>query len=317
MSVSGAFGSCLPWRELDGLLAASRTLFPSVPTSPSGVLQTAIHRVSERLVGKRLTVHTAGSDLRMTLVELDCRVSSVGIGQADVGDLRLVIDDVEDIADSKNTDNTGSGVVPVERVVIVCRDLRARSLPMPALATDSIELTITLGADALRELVARARPDVLVDPGVDRILRLRSARRPNCGHLQVEPRVEGSRVLLRPVALQTARLRVPLPKAVRAIPVDVPDLPGGLRLTGIEPGVGNLILHGVTNSWRERLASIPLSTVLSGITSAATTLTVPRLGEGWTRHLRSVASTGALTDPGTRRHPVVRSGTCARHPCWR
>lgn len=270
MSVSGAFGSWLPWRELDGLLAAGRTLFPSVPTSPSGVLQVAIHTVSERLVGKRLTVRTAGSDLRMTLVEMDCRVSSVGIGQADVGDLRLVLENIENIEDS-------SGGVPLERVVIVCRDLRVRSLPMPTLATDSIELTITLGATALRDLVARARPGVLVDPGEDRILRLRSARRPTWGHLQVEPHVEGSRVLLQPVALQTARLRVPLPKGARPIPIDVPDLPGGLRLTGIESGVESLILNGVTDRWRERLATIPLSAVVGGITSAATTLVVPRL----------------------------------------
>lgn len=280
MSVPGAFGSWLPWRELDGLLAAGRTLFPSVPTSPSGVVQTAIHTMSERLVGKRLTVRTAGADLRMTLVELDCQVSSVGIGQADVGDLRLVVDDVESSTDTVGGADTASGVVPVERVVIVCRDLRARSLPMPAITTDSIELTITLGADALRGLVAQARPDVHVEPGEDRILRLRSTRRPTWGHLQVEPHVDGPRILLQPVALQSAGLRVPLPKGVRPIPVDVPDLPGGLRLTGIEPGVGNLILHGVTDHWRERLATIPLSILLTGITSAVTTLTVPRLGEG-------------------------------------
>ncbi|WP_116042583.1 hypothetical protein [Amycolatopsis palatopharyngis] len=270
MSIPGAFGSWLPWRELEGLFTAGRTLLPSMPTSPSGVLQTAIRTVGDRLVGNRLTVRAADTDLRMTLVELDCRISSVGIGQADVGDLRLVVEDVE---------STEGGHIPVRRAVIVCRDLRVRSIPVPTLATQAIELTITVGGDVVRDLVTQARPDVLADVGADRILRLRSARRPGWGHLQVEPYIDGSRILLRPVAAQVSRVRVPLPTRVRPIPVDVPDLPRGLRLTGIETGPGNLVLRGVTDHWRDRLASIPLSSLLGALTSAATTLTVPWLGE--------------------------------------
>ncbi|SFA93683.1 hypothetical protein SAMN05216266_102321 [Amycolatopsis marina] len=131
----------------------------------------------------------------------------------------------------------------------------------------------------MRDLVSQARPDVLAELGTDGLLRLRSTRRPHLGHLQVEPYIEGTRILLRPVAARISRLRVLLPARTRPIPVDLPDLPGGLRLTGIGTAPAELTLYGVTDYWRDRLATIPLSTLLGAVTSAVSTLTVPWLGE--------------------------------------
>ncbi|SFP00421.1 hypothetical protein SAMN05421810_101658 [Amycolatopsis arida] len=271
MDGTGLFDGWLP-RELESLLAAGRTLLPSVsmpavPTSPSGMVETAVHVVGDRLVGRRLTARVAEHDVAFTLGELDCRVASVGLlGRADVGDLRLVAEDV---------DWPGG---PLRRVTVVGRDVRVRSLPTPALVAATVEVDITVAADVLRARVAEARPGVDVELDPDGTLRLRSTRRPWWGSVEVEPRVVDADVLLRPVAAHALGRRIRLPRRLRHVPVSLPALrdgPVGLRLTGVDTGAGEVVLRGTADAWRDRLATVPLTGLLGWLGTIAGTLTVP------------------------------------------
>jgi hypothetical protein len=270
VSGPGLFEGWLPKRELENLLAVGKTLFFSkaqspVPMTPAAMLETAVQTAGERMLGRRVTVRAGASDVEMTLVEIDFRVDSVGLGQARMGDVRLVAEDV-DVPD-----------YPLERLTLVCRDVRMSSLPMPTLVAGSVEVSVAASAAALRNRVAELRPDILAEPGEDGYLLLRSAKRPRWGHLRVEPGIDDGLILLRPRALGFGPFGIGLPRWLRPITIPVPDLPNGLRLTGVEVDNGELILHGLADQWRERLSSVPLSTLLSWVTTAATTLTVPRL----------------------------------------
>ncbi|WP_158886892.1 hypothetical protein [Amycolatopsis anabasis] len=255
MSGPSLFDDWLPWR-----------LLPTVPVTPAAMLQTAVRTAGDRMLGRRLTVRAGEADVEMTLAELDFRVSSVGLGQAQMGDVRLVFEDIA-VPDT-----------PLDRLVLVCRDVEVRSLPSPVLVAASVEVAVTVSAEVLADRIAEVRPDVLVEVGTDRIVRVRSARRPHWGALHVEPDVGADGVSLRPVAVQFGGVRIRLPRRLRPISVTVPDLPRGLRLTGVEPGEGELVVYGLADRWRERLSSIPLGTLVGWLTTAATTLTVPRLG---------------------------------------
>jgi hypothetical protein len=51
-----------------------------------------------------------------------------------------------------------------------------------------------------------------------------------------------------------------------------------LKLTKVEPRHDELVLHTVAEEWPERLSRIPLPDLLSWLTTAAMTMTLPNLG---------------------------------------
>jgi hypothetical protein len=262
---NGVFDSWLPRRELESLFAAGRTLLPSMPVTPSSMLSTIVQTAAERMVGQRLTVRSGVSDVDLTLTEVDCQVDSIGLGQARIGDLRLVAEDI-DVPET-----------PLERLTVLCRDVSLTSLPLPALAAGEVEVSAVVSAEVVCARIAELRPDVVVEFAPDRTLRLRTARGLRWGSLRVTVEVADGEVLLRPAALHAGPVSVPLPRRMRPFTITVPELPRGLRLTGVEVGDGELVLHGIADRWRERLSSVPLSTLLGWVSTTATTLTVPKL----------------------------------------
>jgi hypothetical protein len=90
--------------------------------------------------------------------------------------------------------------------------------------------------------------------------------------------VEPEAVVLTPTTLHIGRWKFRAPKRIRPIVLALPELPKGLRLTGVRAVEGELVLNTVADEWPERLARIPLGDLLSWLTTAALTLTLPRLG---------------------------------------
>jgi hypothetical protein len=138
----------------------------------------------------------------------------------------------------------------------------------------SVELEITVSADVVRAKVAEIEPNLVVDIGDDSVVRVRWARQPGWGHLEVEPVLDAEQgLVLAPQVLQVAGMRFGAVRRMRPTVVEVPDLPRGLRLTAVEPGPGELVLRGEAERWRER---IPLTDLLGWLATAASTLTLPR-----------------------------------------
>jgi hypothetical protein len=256
------FESWAPWTELAGLAAAGRALVPAVPTTPAAVLRSA----SERLVGRRLTVKTGGADVELTLTELDYRADSLRLATGKLGDVRIVAEDVT------------WPETPLKRVTVVAGDVRVRSLPAPSVTPATVAIEIIVDGDVVRSLITKLRPGIIAEPGEAGLVAIRWGRHPRWGHAEFEPEVDGTDLFLRPRALRVAGFRIPLPRTLKPVALPPPDLPRGLRLTAVEVRGGELALHVLAEEWPERLSRIPPADLLGWLTTAALTLTIPRLG---------------------------------------
>ena len=113
-----------------------------------------------------------------------------------------------------------------------------------------VELTVELSADALDDLFRLAAPRLTGEIGEDGIARLRLARRPALGHLEVDASLDGSTLWLKPRGLVLRRRRLRLPDRTPSYPVHLPELPHGLQLTDISIEPDMLCLSGTLQEWR-------------------------------------------------------------------
>ncbi|TCO44252.1 LmeA family phospholipid-binding protein [Actinocrispum wychmicini] len=251
-----------PWRELEGLLAVGKALLPGLANSPAAVLQMAVRVAGDRVVGRRVTMRVGEHDVELTPVEIDTDLDTVGLALGQVPHVKIVAEDVT------------WPDAPLTRLSLVCADVRFQSLPVPSVVAGSVALEITVSADVVRAKVAELQPKLVMDIGADSVVRVRWARRPSWGHLEVEPVLDPTQgLVLAPQVLQVAGLRFGAVRRMQPTVVEIPDLPRGLRLTAVEPGPGELVLRGEAERWRE---NIPLTDLLTWLATAAATLTLPR-----------------------------------------
>jgi hypothetical protein len=97
-----------------------------------------------------------------------------------------------------------------------------------------------------------AAPRLSGEVGPDGIARLRFANRPGAGHVEVETRLDGSTLWLKPRAI-TRRRRWKLPARTPSYPVQLPPLPHDLQLTGVEFDADVMRLRGTLPEWRAEL----------------------------------------------------------------
>lgn len=261
-----------PFPELAGLAAAGRSLLPNVPVTPAALLRT----VTEQLVGRRLTAKVGDGEVALTLTELDYPADSLRLATGRIGDVLIVAEDV-DWPEPVGEDGERSSI-PLRRVTVLAEDVRLRSLPTPTATPARVEIEITVAAEVLRDRVAAVRPGIEVTPGEDGLLQIRWAKHPEWGHLTLEAIVEDDAVVLVPRNLHVRRRPFRAPRRFRPIVLPLPELPPGIRLATVEPRQGELVLHTVAEEWPERLSRVPLTDLLSWLTTAAMTLTLPKLG---------------------------------------
>ncbi|MGA6166243.1 LmeA family phospholipid-binding protein [Amycolatopsis magusensis] len=229
--------------ELAGLAAA---LVPGTALTPAAILRTA----AERMTGRRLTVRVDGHDVRFTVTALDYEADTLRLAAGRLGDVRLVADDVT------------WPDFPLRRVTVLGKDVRVRSLPVITATPASVELEVRVAAEVVTGRLAELRPDLVIELA-DGYARVRWAKVPGLGHLDVEPTLAEDAVVLVPRGLRVAGLR--LPPRIDAISVALPEFPEGLRLTGIEPHPDELVLRLNAAQWPERLSRVPLLDLLGWV----------------------------------------------------
>jgi hypothetical protein len=273
MSDGRWFDGWSPWPELAGLAAAGRSLLPNVPVTPAALART----VTEQLVGRRLTATVGDREVGLTLTELDYPADSLRLATGRLGDVRIVAEDIDWPEPAPNSEED-SGSIPLRRVTVLAEDVRLRSLPTPAAKPARVQLQIAVSAEVLRERVAKARPGIVADPAGSGLLQIRWARHPRWGHLTLRPQVADDAVVLVPQTLHIGQRKLRPPRAFQPIVLPLPELPPGISLTKVEPRHGELVLHAVAAEWPDRLSRIPLTDLLTWLTTAAVTLTLPKLG---------------------------------------
>jgi hypothetical protein len=140
-----------------------------------------------------------------------------------------------------------------------------------------VELTLEVPAPVLDDLFEWAAPRLSGEVGPDGIARLRLARRPMLGHLEVDAQLDGSTLWLKPRGLVFRESRWRLPARTPAYPVRLPELPSGLILTSISFAPGVVCLSGMLPEWRMDVPRKRLEDIINQLSVVGVPLNVTRL----------------------------------------
>jgi hypothetical protein len=233
-----------------GAAAAYRTLF------------TTVRRL---VVGRRLAIQLDDGELTLTVTEFDSRLDVRGLSVGQLNDVRLAARDIRWEGHQ------------FEFATAVLHNVHMRPTAPPTMVAAPVELTLEVPATALDELFRWAAPRWSGEINSDGVATLRLARRPMLGHLEVDARLDGSTLWLKPRGIVTRRSRWTLPARTPAYPVDLPEMPHGLRLTAIHFSPGVVHLSGTVSEWRMDLPRKRLEEILNQLSVVGVPLNLTRL----------------------------------------
>jgi hypothetical protein len=244
-----------PFHPMDMLAALwSTAAVAPVNTGAAAAYRTLFLTVRRLVVGRRLVVRLPDGDLALKITEFESRLDLRGLSVGQLSDVRLVA-----------TDLTWNGY-RFERATAALHNVHMRPTVPPVLVAAPIELTLELPTPVLDELFQWAAPRLSGEVGADGIARLCLARRPHSGHLEVETRLDGSTLWIKPLAI-VRRRRWTLPRRTPAYPVQLPELPRGLQLTAIDLAPGVVRLTGALPQWRMELPRARLEDVIGQLSA--------------------------------------------------
>ncbi|MGV0793786.1 hypothetical protein [Mycolicibacterium sp. XJ1819] len=255
-----------PFRPIDMLTALwSTTAAAPVSTGAAVAYRTLFTTVRRMVVGRKLAIQLDDGELTLTVTEFDSRldVRRLSVGQLD--DVRLAARDIRWQGHR------------FDHATAVLHNVHIRPTVPPVLVAAPVELTLEVPAVAIDELFRWVAPRWAGEVGGDGVARLRRARRPGLGHVEVEARLDGTTVWLRPRALVVRQWRRPLPARIPAYPVQLPPLPHGVQLTGVEFGPDMVALSGVASEWRMDMPRKRLEDIFTQLSGVGMPLNMTRL----------------------------------------
>ncbi len=256
-----------PFRPLD-LLASlwSTAAVAPVSTGAAAAYRTLFMTLRRLVVGRELSVRLDEGDITLTVTEFDSRLDVRGLAVGQLSDVRLA---ARDIRWENNR---------LDRATAVLHNVHLRPSAPPVLIAAPVDLTVELPTDALDDLFRLAAPRLAGEVGQDGIARLRFARRPGLGHLEVDALLDGSTLWLKPRGLVVRSKRLRLPGRTPAYPVHLPELPHGLVLTDISIEPDKLCLSGTLQEWRVDVPRTRLEDVISQLSVVGRPLNLTRFG---------------------------------------
>jgi hypothetical protein len=258
-----------PFRPLDMLSSLwSTAAVAPVSTGAAAAYRTLFMTLRRLVVGRELSVRLDEGDITLTITEFDSRLDVRGLAVGQLSDVRLAARDIR-------WDNNR-----LDRATAVLHNVHLRPSAPPVLIAAPVELTVELPADALDDLFRLATPRLTGEIGEDGIARLRLARRPGIGHLEVDALLDGSTLWLKPRGLVVRSKRMRLPGRTPAYPVHLPDLPHGLQLTDISIEPDKLCLSGTLQEWRIDVPRTRLEDVINQLSVVGRPLNLTRFGRG-------------------------------------
>jgi hypothetical protein len=256
-----------PFRPIDMLtsLWSSAAVAP-VSTGAAAAYRTLFMTVRRLVVGRRLAVRLDDDDLTLTVTEFDSRLDVRGLSVGQLNDVRLTARDIC---------WHGSRF---DRATAVLHNVHMKPTAPPMLVAAPVELTLEVPAPVLDDLFLWAAPRLSGEVGADGIARLRLARRPRFGHVEVDARLDGSTLWLRPCGLVIRQSRWRLPARTPAYPVRLPELRHGFALTGISFAPDVVCLSGTLPEWRMDVPRKRLEDILNQLSVVGVPLNLTRLG---------------------------------------
>jgi hypothetical protein len=256
-----------PFRPIDMLasLWSSAAVAP-VSSGAAAAYRTLFVTVRRLVVGRRLAVRLDDGDLTLTVTEFDSRLDVRGLSVGQLNDVRLAARDI------RWHDNV------FDRATAVLHNVHMKPTAPPMLVAAPVELTLEVPAPVLDELFEWAAPRLSGEVGPDGIARLRLARRPMLGHVEVDARLDGSTLWLKPRGMVVRGTRWRLPGRTPAYPVHLPELPNGLMLTSVSFAPGVVCVSGMLPEWRMDVPRKRLEDIINQLSVVGVPLNVTRLG---------------------------------------
>jgi hypothetical protein len=256
-----------PFRPLDMLtsLWSSAAVAP-VSSGAAAAYRTLFMTVRRLVVGRRLAVRLDDGDLMLTVTEFESRLDVRGLSVGQLNDVRLAARDIYWNGHR------------FDRATAAMHNVHVKPTAPPMLVAAPVELTLEIPAPVLDDLFRWAVPRLSGEVGADGIARLRLARRPLLGHVEVDARLDGSTLWLRPRGLAVRQSQWRLPARTPAYPVRLPELPQGLILTGISFAPGVVCLSGTVPEWRMDIPRKRLEDIIDQLSVVGVPLNLSRLG---------------------------------------
>lgn len=252
------------------MLASLWSMAAVAPVSSGAAVayRTLFMTLRRLVVGRQLAVKLDEGDITLTITEFDSRLDGRGLSGGQLNDVRLA---ARDISWEGNR---------LDRATAVLHNVQLRPAAPPVLVAAPVDLSLELPTEVLDDLFRLAAPRLAGEIGPDGVARLRLARRPTLGHLEVDASLDGSALSLKPRGLVLRRKRWSLPQRTPAYRVHIPELPHGLQLTDIGFAPDLLCLSGTLPEWRIDVPRRRLEDVVNQLSVVGRPLNLTKLGRG-------------------------------------
>lgn len=255
-----------PFRPVDMLTALwSSTAVAPVSSGAAAAYRTLFTTVRRLVVGRRLAIQLDDGELTLTVTEFDSRLDVRRLSVGQLNDVRLAARDIRWHAHR------------FDHATAVLHNVHMRPTAPPTLVAAPVEVTLDVPAAVVDELFRWVAPRWSGEVGSDGVARLRRSRYPGLGHVEVGARLDGSTLWLQPQAVVVRRWRRPLPGRTPAYPVQLPPLPHGLQLNGVEFGPDVVRLSGLASEWRMDVPRKRLEELLTQLSGVGMPLNMTRL----------------------------------------
>jgi LmeA-like phospholipid-binding len=232
-----------PRNPMDVMTAvwSAATLLPPVSTGAGAAYQAMFIALRRVVLGRTLTMQAAGEPLAMTVTDVVSLLNPYHLVSGRL-DLRLTLTGI----------NWGDRDFGHANVVLHNVQLR-RGTP-PALFAAPVEVALHLPSDTIDRLLRDARPGMSADIDDDGVARVRWARRPGWGNVEVDVDVDDgaavAAVRVTPRALIVAGRNWKLPARTQPYRIPLTRLPPDARLTGVHVQPGMLRVDARLPEWR-------------------------------------------------------------------
>ncbi|TGD88141.1 hypothetical protein BayCH28_10240 [Mycolicibacterium sp. CH28] len=240
-----------PLDRLSSVWSTAAVLAP-VNSGAAAAYRTLFMTVRHLVVGRTLTVRLDSEDITLTVTEFDSRLDIRRLALGQLNDVRVAATNIRWEARH------------FERASVVLHNVRLRP---GVLVAAPVDVGLEVSTHAVDQVLRVALPRLSGHVGDDGVARLRWARHPELGSVEIEVNLDGSTLWLHPRAVWAGRRRWRLPTRLPAYPVRLPELASGLTLTSLTFGPGALHLTGSLPEWR---AEVPLARVEDILTQLST-----------------------------------------------
>jgi len=256
-----------PLDMLSSLWSTAATL-PPVSSGAAVAYRTLFMTLRRLMVGRTLTVRLDTGDMVLTVTEFDSHLDVRRLAVGQLNDVRLTATDIswEDQA--------------FERATLLLHNVHLRPGAPPVLVAAPVDVTLDMSSHVLDDVLRDVLPRWSGHVGDDGVARLRWARRPRLGNVEVDATVDGSTLWLHPRVLALGRRRWRLPPRAPSYPVPLPELASGLTLTSLRFGPNTLHLTGRLPEWRAEVPRATVEDILSQLSAVGRPLNLSRFGLG-------------------------------------